>query len=310
MNIIKSFLTKCPCYTTNRNVSIGKTKSSRYESFQKTGPKGLMLHSVGCAQPSAKAFVDSWNTISHDQSCVHAFIDADTGDIYQTLPWHYRAWHCGSGPKGSGNDTHVGVEMCESKYIKYTGSSSFKILNRASARADATRAYISAVQLFAELCETYKLDPTKDGVIISHREGCLRGIASNHGDPEHYWKNLSLSYTMDTFRKDVKDYMTDKKAVPVAEKADSQISTDAALTTAATPTPAKMYRVQCGAFAEKKYAQTRMDKLKAKGFDAIIKTAPDGFYKVQAGACSTKSAASEIVSKIKKAGFEAIINYE
>ena len=39
--------------------------------------------------------------------------------------------------------------------------------------------------------------------IISHAEGAKKGIASNHGDPEHYWRGLELSYTMDTFRKAV-----------------------------------------------------------------------------------------------------------
>lgn len=48
----------------------------------------------------------------------------------------------------------------------------------------------------------------KDGVIISRKEGHARGVASNHGDPEHLWKGLGLSYTMDGFRKDVKETMT------------------------------------------------------------------------------------------------------
>ena len=58
-------------------------------------------------------------------------------------------------------------------------------------------AYESAVELFAYLCKLYGLDPLSDGVIVSHREGCERGIASNHGDPEHLWKGLNMGYTMD-----------------------------------------------------------------------------------------------------------------
>ena len=42
------------------------------------------------------------------------FIDANTGDIYQTLPWNHRGWHGG----GSSNNTHIGVEMCEPAAIK------------------------------------------------------------------------------------------------------------------------------------------------------------------------------------------------
>jgi hypothetical protein len=69
------------------------------------------------------------------------------------------------------------------------------------------RTYESAVELFAYLCKEYNLDPLADGVIISHKEGHSRGIATDHGDPEHLWKGVGLSYTMDGFRADVKAKM-------------------------------------------------------------------------------------------------------
>lgn len=191
MNIIQSILTNNPCYKTKRTIVV----------------KGLMLHSVGCPQPKASVFVKNWNSASYDRACVHGFIDANTGDIYQTLPWNHRAWHCGSGSKGSGNNTHIGVEMCEPATIKYTGGSSFTCSDKATAQAAAKRTYEAAVELFAYLCQQYNLDPLKDGVIVSHREGHARGIASNHGDPEHLWKGLGMSYTMDTFRAAVKAKM-------------------------------------------------------------------------------------------------------
>ena len=60
-----------------------------------------------------------------------------------------------------------------------------------------------SVELFAMLCKKYSLNPLADGVIISHKEGSSRGIASNHGDPEHLWNGLGMGYTMDGFRKAV-----------------------------------------------------------------------------------------------------------
>ena len=191
MNLIQSFLTKNPCYKTGREITV----------------KGLMLHSVGCPQPSAATFVRNWNKASYDQACVHGFIDANTGDVYQTLPWDRRGWHCASGKKGSGNNTHIGVEMCEPACIKYTGGATFTCSDPAAAKAAVTRTYNAAVELFAMLCEQFNLDPLKDGVIISHREGCARGIASNHGDPEHLWNQLKTGYTMDGFRAAVKGAM-------------------------------------------------------------------------------------------------------
>jgi hypothetical protein len=59
------------------------------------------------------------------------------------------------------------------------------------------------VELFAYLCKEYRLDPLKDGVILSHSEAHRRGIASNHGDVEHMWSRFGLS--MVSFRNDVKN---------------------------------------------------------------------------------------------------------
>ena len=187
MKIIQSIMTKNPCYTAGKKITV----------------KGLMLHSVGCPQPSASVFVKNWNTPSHDTSCVHAFIDGNTGDVYQTLPWNHRGWHGG----GSSNNTHIGVEMCEPGCIKYTGGSSFVCSDVATAKAVVQRTYDTSVQLFAHLCKQYNLNPLGAGVIVSHAEGHKRGIASNHGDPEHLWKQLGMGYTMDTFRKAVKKQM-------------------------------------------------------------------------------------------------------
>jgi len=157
-----------------------------------------MLHSVGCAQPNAKVFLKTWNS-PNIKACVHAFIDGNNGTIYQTLPWHHRGWHSGD----LANDTHIGVEMCEPACIKYIGGATFACSDLAAAQAIAKRTYDSAVELFAYLCKEYQLDPLADGVILSHKEGHKRDIASNHGDPEHLWQQLKLDYTMDTFRKDV-----------------------------------------------------------------------------------------------------------
>ena len=171
MKLVESILNRNPCYTAGKKIKV----------------TGLMLHSVGCPQPKASAFINSWNNPSHNNSCVHGFIDGNDGSVYQTLPWDHRGWHCGSGSKGSGNNSHIGVEMCESACIKYTGGANFTCSDLDTAKAVARRTYEAAVELFAMLCEKFSLDPLADGVVISHKEGHDRGIASNHGDPEHLW---------------------------------------------------------------------------------------------------------------------------
>ena len=188
MKLVESFLTRNPCYTASRKIMV----------------RGLMLHSVGCPQPKASVFIQNWNHSDFKSACVHAFIDGNDGTVYQTLPWDRRGWHCG----GNGNNTHIGVEMCEPACIRYTGGSTFTCSDLDTARAVAKRTYEAAVELFAMLCQKFSLDPLGDGVIVSHKEGCKRGIASNHGDPEHLWTQLGLSYTMDGFRADVKAALT------------------------------------------------------------------------------------------------------
>ena len=186
MNIVQSILTKNPCYNAGRKITV----------------KGLMLHSVGCSQPKASVFINSWNSASYNNACVHGFIDGNDGTVYQTLPWNHRGWHAG----GDANNTHIGVEMCEPACIKYTGGASFTCSDTATARAVAKRTYEAAVELFAMLCKEYGLNPLTD--IISHREGHAQGVASNHGDPEHLWNGLKMGYTMDTFRQAVKAKMS------------------------------------------------------------------------------------------------------
>lgn len=181
--VIESVVVKNRCYTAGRKITV----------------RGLTLHSVGCPQPRASVFVNTWNSPAANV-CPHGVIDGNDGTVYQTLPWNHRGWHCGSGSKGSGNNTHIGIEMCEPSCIKYTSGSNFTCSNPDAAKAVVKRTYKSAVELFAELSKRYALSPLADGVIISHKEGCARGIATNHGDPEHLWAGLGMGYTMDTFR--------------------------------------------------------------------------------------------------------------
>lgn len=220
MNLIDSILTKNSCYTAGKKITV----------------KGLMLHSVGCSQPSASVFVRNWNNPTI-QACVHGFIDANTGDVYQTLPWNHRGWHCG----GKANNTHIGVEMCEPDCITYTKAAYFQCSDIDRAKVMVERTYKSAVELFAYLCNEYGLNPLAEGVILAHNEAFAKGLASNHADPEHLWKGLKLPYAMDSFRQDVKAAMT--------------------------PT---IYRVQVGAFSKKENAEKLLLNLKKVGFDGFI----------------------------------------
>lgn len=172
-------------------------------------PQGVMVHSTGANNPSLRRYVqpddgllgknkngNSWNRPGVDK-CVHAFIgklDDGTVATYQVLPWGWRGWHAGSGKMGSANNTHISFEICEDGL---TDRSYFEAV------------YREAVELTAMLCNKCSLDPLKDGVVICHAEGYRRGVASGHGDVEHWFPRFGK--TMDDFRKDVAKEMEEEE---------------------------------------------------------------------------------------------------
>ena len=192
IDIIEAFTTKNKCYLAGAPLT----------------PQGLMLHSIGCPQPNAAVLARYYNQYQPggQSVCVHAFVQAD-GTVYQTLPWEMRGWHCG----GTANSTHIGIEMTEPASITYTGGASWRDLDPAATETHVRGTYAAAVELFAQLCAQYALDPLEDGVIISHAEGAARGIASAHADPTHLWRAFGL--TMDGFRADVAAALAAKNTV-------------------------------------------------------------------------------------------------
>lgn len=230
MNLKKLILTENECYKVGRKIK----------------PKGIMVHSTGANNPYLRRYVgpddgllggnqynNHWNQHrpSGRQVCVHAFIGKlKNGTIatYQTLPWDHRGWHAG----GEANNSHIGFEICEDNL---SDAAYFKAI------------YKEATELCAHLCKLYNLTE-KD--IIGHYEGYQKKIASNHGDPKHWFSRHGKS--MDTFRADVKKLLTEPAA--------------------STPPTKKLYRVQVGAYSVKSNAEAMLARVKAAGFtDAFIK---------------------------------------
>ncbi|GAA6395273.1 hypothetical protein I4100191B2_27550 [Clostridiales bacterium] len=194
MRLRKQYLTKNDCYRTGRTIR----------------PQGVMVHSTGANNPSVARYVPGDDVIGRNQcgndwdrpgleKCAHAFVglfaDGSVGTV-QTLPWNWRGWHCGRGKNGSANDTHISFEICEDGL---EDASYFKAV------------YQEAVELTAMLCREHNLDPLADGVVICHKEGYHRGIASNHSDVLHWFPKFGK--TMDDFRGDVAQKMRGEQEV-------------------------------------------------------------------------------------------------
>ena len=160
-------------------------------------PAGIIIHSTDANNPNLKRYVNApeicgenpyRNYFDRPDSnvCPHAVIGKDkNGEVKaaKLLPWNVCCWGCGSGSKGSYNyaPAYIQIEIAEDA------------LN--------DRAYFEdAFGLAADLCKRLmKNYPTiKPENIISHKEACARGYASNHGDPEHWLARFGKN--MDWFR--------------------------------------------------------------------------------------------------------------
>lgn len=168
---IKNYYTKNRCYTRNVN-------------FKKVGG---IVHSTATPGVMAEAFRDRWNNAIIPKA-VHAFLDDKI--VVECLPDTRQAWHVAT---TQGNNYYFGFEICEDKNHD---------------KAYFEKAYKNAVEYTAEVSKRMGWTG-KDW--LGHAEAHKKGFASNHGDPEHWWKKFGV--TMNQFRADVDKVLTGKEIV-------------------------------------------------------------------------------------------------
>lgn len=173
------------------------TQSACYQAGRTIVPKGIMVHATGVAQPDPEVFLRLWDSPQAD-ACVHAIVHR--GGVIQTLPWTHRAWHAGTPRNGgvSANNTHIAFEILEPAGHTYQGGAMVGYDPETNAAYFAA-VYQNAVELAAQLCRAFSLDPA--AAIVDHQEGCRLDIASNHADVTHWFPKHGKS--MDGFRADV-----------------------------------------------------------------------------------------------------------
>lgn len=194
------------------------TQSTCYKGTRKFTPKGVLWHSTGANNPWLKRYVqpddnaadraewlnrlgknqysNDWNHIDR-QAGLNFWIGklADgTVTAVQTMPWNYRPWGCGSGSKGSCNDTHIQFEICE---------------DGLDDKSYWEAVYKEACEMTAYLCKMFSIDPkgtvSYNGLfvptIIDHTGSNSLGLGSNHGDIQHWSRKYGK--TMENVRNDV-----------------------------------------------------------------------------------------------------------
>ncbi len=184
MNIKNMYCTKNDCYKENKKL---------------TKVAYLIVHSPGVYPSVIRAATGKnnwfrrWNKPGVEK-LVHGFID-DTG-VYKFAPHTMRCWHTGN---TWGNSNCIGYELCEFCTVD-----------------EFNKMWDNAVNYYAELCKKYGL--TSD-CVIGHCEAYKKGIASNHADPEIYFKRFGKD--MNDFRSDVKKILNGFSA---SESSGSSVS--------------------------------------------------------------------------------------
>lgn len=256
--------------------------STCYKGTSKMQIKGVLWHSTGANNTWLKRYVqpyegdadyneaiaklgknvnkNDWNHITR-QAGLNAWV-GKMGDgvvgCAQTMPWDYRPWGCGSGPKGSCNDGWIQFEICEDGLTNETY---------------LKQVYEEACQLTAYLCKKYNIDPNGTvnfkGVnvptILCHADSNALGLGSNHGDINHWFPKFGKS--MATVRADVAKLMNATSSSASSNNSNS------------STTKIQLYRIrktwadsktQMGAYSSLENAKNACDKLGGdyKVFDA------------------------------------------
>lgn len=208
MNLITRYITRNPYFNDGLWIS--------GDEF-----KGFFLHDVACAQPDPEVFANGWDNESHDAAGINGFI----GDqkVVITAPCLETPGRVKRMPHACrpANDHYIGFEMTNPATLKYNENHTkcwAEEKDLPAARAFVAAQYQNAVELFAVLCVFHGKDPLADGVILSHKEGGQRGIASQHGDPDGLWNGLNMGYTMDGFRSDVAKRVASISVIPEPEQ--------------------------------------------------------------------------------------------
>ena len=145
------------------------------------------------------------------------------------------------------------------------------------------KAYKSLVNLCADICKRYDIDLKYEPSKGAKSTLTTHDMFKNTLCPGPYLKNKIAS---GEFERDVKKAM----GTEIAPQ----------------PTPDVLYRVQVGAYKQRKNADNCKDRLVSLGYQTYLVKVGD-LIKVQCGAFANKSNAEKLMADIKSKGFEAFI---
>lgn len=244
----------------------------------KTSPRNhaidtITIHCI-VGQWTAKQGCDYFATT--DRQCSANYVVGKDGSIGLSVDEADRSWCSGgsltvNGISGSVNDHRaITIEVASDTTHPY---------------AVTDKAYAALVDLVTDICK-------RNGIkqLLWKGDKNLVGQVAKQNMTVHRWfANKACPG----------DYLYERHGA-IAEEVNRRLGAPAAAPAA------KLHYVQTGAFGILKNAQAHAEKVKAAGFEAILKK-NDGLYKVQTGAFAQVANAKAMEAKLKAKGFSTYI---
>lgn len=197
----------------------------------------------------------------------HWFVDSESATL--SVPENRIAWHCGANSykhPRCRNGNSIGIEICDDLRNGVIYPSAKTIAN--------------AIELTKQKMKEYNV-PAEN--VIRHYDvtgkKCPAYWVEDAKWRSEFWNKLPGA--------------TD--SVPVTPEKQPE-----------TAAPEELYRVQTGAFSQKKYADAKVKAVKAAGFDAFC-VLVSGWWKVQVGAFQSRQGAENFAKEVQAAGFSCFV---
>lgn len=192
---------ECIAYVENHMEVRYATQNGAYRAGRTISDhQGCVNHSVGCAQPKADAFFNSMNKTSAQWGVNAILGDFHTGEgrILVTLDLKARPWGCGSGSKGSWNNTKIQWEVCEPAGHTYAGGTMIAYdVEKNQGYFDRMWKMLVAWNVYCAVKLGYQVSGISD-----HAESYRAGYGSNHSDMGQWLPKHGKS--MDALRAEVR----------------------------------------------------------------------------------------------------------
>lgn len=308
-------------YTLKTNLA----DKSNYGSSRSTSSiKYIVWHYTANDGDTDEANGKYFNSPNRNASA-HYFVDDDS--VTQSVPDNYVAWSVGgnrySNYKTTGgaklygiakNANTLNIELCDTQKNGIYNISDKTLANAIALTKDLMKKYnipienvIRHFDVTGKSCPAYYVDNNKWNEVKNKIQKTSNTSSSAPTTPQNLYR----------VRKSWTDVSSQTGAYSSLENAKKNCKVgysvfdskgNVVYSNIPTPTTKMFHRVQTGAYKNKAGAIALQNKLKASGFDAIVKEV-GGLHKVQIGAYSDVKNAEAMLKKVKAKGYSAFISY-